>query len=194
MLRLGGKTVALSTECSVEDTMELIDARTKDDTGAADEPGEVSHIISTDALLGMNDNTTQLTYARLKEIFHARRRVTVEVMLAAGSREALSAADWLPGPIARRGFYPYRGEAYIKSLRLSGNVGSKAAISVQLAVQGEMVPAAPPSVAADVVNSTLVLSGSAEVIGRTLVIEDQNVVVRGNTLVFSEPEPEPINN
>lgn len=182
MLRLGGKTVALATSCALEETLETFDARTKDDEGAVDVPGAITGNLSTDALLGMNKEKIQHTYATLSAAFRAKQPIDVEVFLAANASEALPGNDWTNAPTKSKGFIGYTGKALIKSLRLNGEVASKAKISVQLGVQGELQPTITPSLESSVEGNTLNLEGNIEVVRGVLDLSDYEIIVSDNTL------------
>lgn len=188
-LRLAGATIALATDCSIEDSLELIDARVKEDVGTYNEPGEITTTISSESLLGVNAGTVQHTYAKLRSMMRARQLVDVEFFLAANAWEALALQDWVRGPERTKGFEAVSGRAYIRSLRLAGGVQGKAAISVQLTVQGELESMAPPVLAASVVGNTLMLGGTAEVRRGVLYVDSVRTSVDGNTLVVEEVEP-----
>lgn len=193
MLRLGGKTVALSTDCSLDLALETFDARTKDDVGGVDEPGEITGTLGSESLLGMNPGKTQQTFDTLMELFLAKRLIDVEVMLAAGALRELGAEDWVPGPIREKGFVGRIGKALIKSLRLTGGVQGKAKMSIQMALQGGLRAVTPELVRPSVTGQKLVLNGAAEVIGNTLHVDSAAAVVEGNILIVNKPEEEPIN-
>lgn len=182
MLRLGGKTVALATSCALEETLETFDARTKDDEGAVDVPGAITGNLSTDALLGMNKEKIQHTYATLSAAFRAKQPVDVEVFLAANASDSLPENDWTNGPEKSKGFVGYTGRALIKSLRLTGEVAGKAKLSVQLGVQGELQPTITPSLESSVEGNTLNLRGNLEVVRGVLDLSDYEIIVSDNTL------------
>lgn len=182
MLRLGGRTVALATDCALEEALETFDARTKDDEGAVDIPGAITGTLSTEALLGMNKGKLQQTYATLREAFVARQPIDVEVFLAADAMNELKGADWVSGAVISKGFLPVAGKALIKSLRLGGGVAGKASISIQLGVQGELKTVPVPEFSAVVEGNTLRLTGSLEVVGGVLNMSDYDLNVNNNTL------------
>lgn len=137
MIRLGGHTIALSTSCALECTLNTLDARTKENYGAPVEVADyISWNISCESLLGLNQGTEQHTYATLMDLFLAKQRVEVEVMLA----DTL-ASDWTASmsPLSA-GIRPYAGEALIKSLSLTGDATGKAKIRIQLSGQGALQP------------------------------------------------------
>ena len=180
MIRLGGHTIALSTNCSFECTMNTLDARTKDDVGAVEKPEYVTWNISCESLLGINEGTEQLTHSQLMRLFLAGTPVEVEVMLASGASGAVPPSDWSPGPSAMKGFTPYAGTALIKSLSLTGEASGNAKINIQLGGQGELREVEYP-LTARVEGSTLVIDGPAEVERGELLVEGK-VSVTDNTL------------
>ena len=193
-VRIGGHTIALSTGCTIDDAVDLIDAKTKDDVGAVDVPGDTTCTISTKSLLGENLGTTQQTYATLKALLLQKQKFEIEVFLAANAHERLAAPDWVPGPIGGKGFSGHSGYAYLRSLQLNGDIGNKATIAATFAVQGELTPVAPTGLnAPDVASRTLRLTGAAELRGSTLYIESAASHVESGTLYLNSPEPEPIN-
>lgn len=187
MLRLGGKTVALATDCALEESLETFDGRTKDDEGAVDIPGAITGTLSTEALLGMNKGKLQQTYATLRAAFIARQPIDVEVFLAANAVEAIPGKDWSNGPMTSRGFAPVAGKALIKSLRLGGGVAGKATMSIQMGVQGELSPVAQPNLSATVEDGVLSLSGNIELSRGVLDIADYEATVEDNVLNLADP-------
>lgn len=182
MLRLGGKTVALATDCAFEGTIELFDARTKDDDGPIDECGIVSGTLSTESLLGINDGKTQHTFATLFACFQAREKIAFEVILAAGASGGLVAEDWHPGPTTSKGFVSFGGWALITSLRLNGGVSGKAKMSIQLKAQGAMTPLPAAEFSAEVIEGTLYLSGNVEGEKSTLNLSEYSIKEPDTTL------------
>ena len=152
MIRIAGSTVALATSCTVDLTLQSINARTKSDKGAFEVGDYVAFTISCESLLGMNANTSiQQTQAALSEMMLAKAPVNVEVMIASGAQSSIPGKDWQPDP-ATAGFTPYEGLALIKQLSISGDVGDKARLTVNLAGIGELthkiypvVPIPPPT-------------------------------------------------
>lgn len=180
MIRLGGHTIALSTNCAFDCTLNTLDAKTKEDDGANEVPDDITWSISCDSLLGLNPGTEQHTYATLMDIFLAKRRVEVEVMLAANATLGVGSGDWQPGPYTAKGFMPYGGEALIKSVSLSGGVSDSAQIKIQLSGQGKLQKIRY-ELTARVEGTTLVVDGPAEVERGELLVEG-NVSVTDNTL------------
>lgn len=181
MLRLGGKTVALATDCSMDLSLELIDAKTKDDGGAKDEAGDVAGTLSTDALLGINEGKNQQTFATLSAAFFARQTVSFEVMVAAGAEGALSGEDWAVGADSAVGFARYGGSALITALKLSGSVQGKAKYSVQLKTQGTISALDGAPLTVSVEGNTLVINGNAMVLDLDYY---NNLAVTDGTLNF----------
>lgn len=180
MLRLGGKTVALATDCSMDLSLELIDAKTKDDVGAKDEAGDVAGTLSTDALLGINEGKNQQTFATLFAAFIAKQEVSFEAMIAAGAEGALSGEDWAVGVDSAVGFARYGGSALITALKLSGSVQGKAKYSVQLKTQGAISALDGAPLTVSVEGNTLVINGNVTV----LDLDYYNLAVSDSTLNF----------
>lgn len=176
MIRLGGHTIALSTNCTFDCTLNTLDGKTKQDNGANDIPDDITWSVSCESLLGMNAGTEQHTYATLMELFLAKQRVEVEVMLAGNTIGAVPLGDWKPGPYTSKGFTPYGGEALIKSLSLSGDTGNSAKISIQLSGQGELRKI-DYQLTARVEGNTLILDGPVEVGRDGLLIEGDASVI-----------------
>ena len=181
MLRVDGKTIALATDCMFEQNLETFDARTKDDGGASDVPGDITSTLSTDSLLGINEGKVQQTFATLESLFRAKRTIPFEVMLAADAADALLREDWAPGPARSKGFVGLSGEALITSLRLGGKTTGKATMSVQLRAQGELTPVTP-LLEASMDGDTLTIDGSVEVFRGVLDLGDFDLNVNENIL------------
>ena len=183
MIRLGGHTIALSTSCALECTLNTLDARTKENYGAPVEVADyISWNISCESLLGLNQGTEQHTYATLMDLFLAKQRVEVEVMLAGDTIGAVPQGDWKPGPSAMKGFTPYGGEALIKSLSLTGEARGSAKIRIQLGGQGELRKIDYP-LTAHVDGNTLVLDGPVEVVNGELRA-DKGIEVINDTITI----------
>lgn len=162
MVRVDGHTVALATSCQFEASLNTLDGRTLDDEAADDIADYISWSVNCDNLLGKNPGTEQHTHSTLMRLFLEKKRVTIEVMLAAGALQGLTDSDWQPGPYASKGFAPVGGTALIKSLSAKGDSGSKAALSIQLAGQGALRLLNYPTTTY-VDGTTLVVDGPAEV-------------------------------
>lgn len=184
MLRLGDRTVALATDCSAELSLELFDAKTKDDIGANDVPGDISGTLSTDALLGINEGKKQQTFDSLTNLFFAKQEISFEVFLAANAMDALQGEDWTNGPMKSKGFSRLIGKALITSLRISGKVTGMATYSAQMKIQGEVAEAEQTTLTASVDEGTLLLDGDVEVVNNVLNLNDYNLVVDDDTLKF----------
>ena len=181
MIRVAGSTVALATSCTVDLTLQTINARTKSDKGAYEVGDYVAFTISCESLLGMNASTPiQQTQATLAEMMIAKAPVDVEVMLVANARYALPSNDWQPGVMTARGFRSYGGQALVKQLSMSGGVGEKAKLNIQLGGVGELHAIEEPALESRVEGNTLCVTGPAEVDGTW--IYSNEVVVNDNTL------------
>lgn len=176
MIRLGGHTIALSTNCTFDCTLNTLDAKTKQDNGANEVPDDISWSISCDSLLGVNPGTEQQTYSTLMDLFISKEPVDVEVMLAGNVKHGLTGSDWAPGLQQSKGFTPYGGKALIKSISLSGDSGSKAQIKIQLSGQGEPKKIAYP-ITAHVEGTTLVIGGPVEVTEGKITLEGDASVI-----------------
>ena len=110
------------------------------------------------------------------ELFIAKQRVEVELMLAGNITQGLNNSDWSPGVQQSRGFTPYGGEALIKSISLSGDVGSDAKIQIQLSGQGELREVDYP-ITAYVEGTTLVVEGPIEVANGQINIDGDASVI-----------------
>ena len=176
MIRIAGSTVALATSCTVDLTLQTINARTKSDKGAYEVGDYIAYSISCEALMGMNASTPlQQTQAKLAEIMLAKAVIDVEVMLAANARYALPGGDWIPGAMKMRGFQSYGGQALIKQLSMSGGVGEKAKLNIQLGGVGELHAIDEPALESRVEGSTLYVTGPVEVDGVALTAPVVNV-------------------
>ena len=135
MLRLGGRTVALATSCSMELSLELYDAKTKDDIGAKDIGGDIAGNISSDALLGMNEGKDQQSFPTLYSLFREKQEVDFVFFVAAEAMGSLQERDWASDTAIDSSIFPtLAGKALITSLRLSGEVAGYAKYSVTLKV------------------------------------------------------------
>lgn len=179
MIRVGGRTVALSTNCSFDASWNTMDARTKDDEGADDVLDYITWSIGCDSLLGINPGTDQHTYDTLIRKLVEAPYVDVEVMLAAGAAERLTGSDWAPGPSSTKGFAPVGGRAIIKSISVNGGVSDKAGIKVQLAGQGALSIIEYPTISY-IDGTTLVIDGPVE-LGNGVINVDTGEVT-SNTL------------
>lgn len=180
MFRLNGQTIALSTDCSADFSLELFDARSKDDVGAKDVAGDITGTLSTAALLGINDGRDQQTYLTLMTLFRTRQEVEFETMLAANYRDELRSSDWLPGADVVQGFARVGGKALITALQISGKVAGKVAYSVQLKLQGGLIPLDAAGLSVTVEDNVLVINGNVSVLN----LDYYNLAVSDSTLNF----------
>ena len=181
MIRVNGSTIALATSCTVDVTLQTLDARTKSDKGAVEIPDYIAFSLSSESFVGKNENVDiQQTQATLMALMGAKHPVTIEFMLAANSALAVTSADWQPGVMTRKGFQSYGGEALIKQVTLNGGVGDKAKLTVQLSGQGELHLIPEPELASYVEGNTLYVTGPAEIVNNSLDVE--GATVNDNTI------------
>lgn len=185
MLRLDGKTIALSTDCAADFVLELFDAKTKDDVGACDVAGDITGTLSTSALVGVNDGKYQQTFATLMTLFLTRQEVEFEMMLAANYRDELRGSDWAPGADTIQGFARVGGKVKITALQLSGKVAGKASYSAQMKLQGHLVPLDGVGLTVSVEGNVLVISGNVTVLDLDYY---SNLAVTDGTLNFEKDE------
>lgn len=180
MIRVGGATIALATSCTLDVTLQTLDARTKSDIGACEVGDYIAFSLSSESVVGKNEHVDiQHTQATLMALMVTKQPVYVEVMLAANSSQMVPGIDWQPGIMTRRGFRSYGGHALIKQIALNGAVGDKAKLTVQLSGQGELRPIAEPELISYVENGTLYVNGPAEVDGTNIELD---TVINDNTL------------
>lgn len=180
MIRVGGHTIALSTSCNIDISLQTVDARTKIDAGAMEVPDFISYTISSESVVGMNNDAIQQTQETLMELMIGKQPVDVEFMLAANAAYGVPAVDWQPGPMARKGFRSYAGKALIKQLSLKGALDGYATMTVQLSGRGALTPLEEPEVKSYVEGSTLYINGAAEVSRDGLILDEANI--NNNTL------------
>ena len=181
-LRVNGHTIALATNCNVEMTLQAINAQTKADSGAMEVPDYISYTITSENVVGMNDEVTQQTHATMYSLMMQKQPVDIEVILVAGVQYGIPAGDWYAGAAASRGFQCFNGKALIKQLTLSGPVDGLAKMSVQLSGIGEPTLLPEPKLEASIEGETLVLRGPAELSGKTVEIEGKEIT--DNTIVL----------
>lgn len=181
MIRVAGATIALATSCTLDVTLQTLDARTKSDTGPYEVGDYIAFSLSSESVVGKNEHVDiQHTQATLMALMVSMQPVYVEVMLSANSSQMVPGIDWQPGIMTRKGFQSYGGYALIKQIALNGAVGDKAKLTVQLSGQGELRPIAEPELISYVENGTLYVNGPAEVDGTNIELED--IVINDNTL------------
>lgn len=140
MLRVNGKTIALSTSCSLNTTTQTVEARTKDDaTGPAAEFDYVDWTASSENMVGMNETTTgQMLYDELLALQIAGTKVEVSLALMQNAAGTVPSNDWQPETATGSGFAPYHGFALIESLNLNAPVDGNATVSVNFKAAGPL--------------------------------------------------------
>ena len=168
MLRIGDKTIALATRCSIDYEAQMIDARVKRDSGAHDIVDFIKFSISSESLVGVSQNS--VTYKILANMMRLKQQVEVSTMLADDAAGSIPAGGWIPAAADNeKGYSSIKGKAYITRLSANGSTRGYATMSVTLAGQGSMTSANYEETAtAEVVGTTLVVSGNAVVVGKKL--------------------------
>lgn len=140
MLRANGRTIALSTSCSLNVTTQFEDARTKDDAeGPASEPTWVDWSANSENMVGVDEKQpVQLTYSELLDLQLSQTPVELSVDLVSDFSGAVPEGDWQPDEATIYGFASYGGKAYIESVNLNAPNEGKATISVAFKSAGPL--------------------------------------------------------
>ena len=168
MLRIGDKTIALATRCSIDYEAQMIDARVKLDSGAHDIVDFIKFSISSENLVGVSQNS--VTYKILADAMRQKLRIDVSTMLAHNAAGSIPAGGWIPAAVENeKGYSSIKGKAIITRLSVNGPTRGYATMSVTLAGQGSIAPTNyEKKVTAEVVGTTLVVSGHVAVVGTKL--------------------------
>lgn len=140
MLRVGGKTIALATSCSLNTTTQVSDSRTKDDAnGPAGDFEWVDWTASSDNVVGANDNVTnEVVYAQLLEMQLGGTIVELSMDLVLNATGAIPTEGWAKDTATSKAFVPYGGKALIESLNLSAPQEGNATVSVNFKAVGPL--------------------------------------------------------
>lgn len=133
-LRLGGHTIALSTNCSLQTTTQYSsDAKTKDDAmGPTSGDAEwVDWSINVDALVGVSDDA-QLTEMQLRDYQLDLAELDAEFFMVKDGDGAVPEGDWTPDTAASSGVGRYGGKVTIESINTNAPTEGKASFSVGL--------------------------------------------------------------
>ena len=147
MLRVNSKTIALSTNATLNTTTQTIDSRTKDDaTGPAAEFDFVDWTASSENVVGKNEDVTaEMVYAELLSLQLAGTIVELSMELMSNYTSAIPSAGWSPDSSTnaqKNGFVPVSGKAFIESLSLSAPESGNATLSVNFKAAGPLSPVA----------------------------------------------------
>lgn len=142
-----GKPMALATSCSLNATMQFDDARTKDDPeGPAPEPDYIDWSVSSENILGYNEDVTaEMLYNELMEIFTSKRKVEIYIEQVVNPSAAVPNTGWKPDTATNKAFAPYGGYAYVESVTLNAPVDGKATVSVNYKGYGTLAKKATAS-------------------------------------------------
>lgn len=142
MLRVGGKTIALATSCSVTTTTQIIDNRTKDDAnGPAGEFDFVDWNASSENLLGANEGVTaEMVYDELLAAQLSGTKLEVSMSLVLDPNGAIPTEGWQKDSSNNKVIKPYGGLALVESIALNAPATGEATVSVNFKAVGPLVP------------------------------------------------------
>lgn len=142
MLRVGGKTIALATSCTLNTTTQVTDNRTKDDAnGPAGEFDFVDWNASSENLLGMNEDVTaEMVYDELLTMQLAGTKLDLSMDLVLNSTNAIPKEGWQADTSTNKVIKPYGGKALIESLNLTAPADGAATLSVNFKAVGPLEP------------------------------------------------------
>lgn len=142
MLRVGGKTIALATSCSVNTTTQVTDNRTKDDAnGPAGEFDFVDWNASSENVLGANENVTaEMVYDELLTAQLAGTKLEISMSLVLNPNGAIPTEGWQPDSTNNKVIKPYGGLALVESINLNAPVDGVATVSVNFKAVGPLAP------------------------------------------------------
>lgn len=142
MLRVGGKTIALATSCSVTTTTQVTDNRTKDDAnGPAGEFDFVDWNASSENVLGANENVTaEMVYDELLTAQLAGTKLEISMSLVLNPNGAIPTEGWQKDSTNNKVIKPYGGLALVESINLNAPVDGVATVSVNFKAVGPLAP------------------------------------------------------
>lgn len=142
MLRVGGKTIALATSCSVNTTTQVTDNRTKDDAnGPAGEFDFVDWNASSENVLGANENVTaEMVYDELLTAQLAGTKLEISMSLVLNPNGAIPTGGWQQDSTNNKVIKPYGGLALVESINLNAPVDGVATVSVNFKAVGPLAP------------------------------------------------------
>lgn len=142
MLRVGGKTIALATSCSVNTTTQVTDNRTKDDAnGPAGEFDFVDWSANSENVLGANDNVTaEMVYDELLTAQLAGTKLEISMSLVLNPNGAIPTEGWKADATNNKVIKPYGGLALVESIALNAPVDGVATVSVNFKAVGPLAP------------------------------------------------------
>ena len=135
MLRVGGKTIALSTSCSLNVTSQFDETKTKDDpVGPGGEFKYADWNVSSENLVGCDtDIQTQAVASLLLEAQLSGTLLDVEFRMMTGTNGSVPTGDWQPEGVISTLIVPnVRGKAMVESYTENAPVEGKATLSVSL--------------------------------------------------------------
>lgn len=142
MLRVGGKTIALATSCSVNTTTRMTDNRTKDDAnGPAGEFDFVDWNASSENVLGANENVAaEMVYDELLTAQLAGTKLEISMSLVLDPNGAIPTGGWQADSTTNKVIKPYGGLALVESTNLNAPVDGVATVSVNFKAVGPLAP------------------------------------------------------
>lgn len=142
MLRVGGKTIALATSCSVTITTQIIDNRTKDDAnGPVGEFDFVDWSAISENVLGANEGVTaEMVYDELLSAQVTGTKLEVSMCLVLDPNGAIPTEGWQKDSTNNKVFKPYGGLALIESIALNAPATGEATVSVNFKAVGPLKP------------------------------------------------------
>lgn len=140
MIWIGDKVVALSTNCVINYTTNMVDGSTKDDGDMENqEPGTLGWNVTNDFLLTSDSRTTDLDFDALFDKWKAKEKVKVTIgkptNYAAGGLNSLSGSNqaWTAGTTGVK-----TGYAYITSMSETHQKGQRSTGNLQLTGVGDL--------------------------------------------------------
>lgn len=133
MIRVGGKTIALATSCSLNVTSQFDETKTKDDPiGPGGEFKHAEWNVSTENLVGCDTNIqTQMVAAALLEAQLAGTLLDVEFRIMQDTEGGVPEGDWQPQGILASMIVPnVKGKAMVESFTNNAPNEGKATLSV----------------------------------------------------------------
>ena len=142
MLRVGGKTIALATSCSLNTTTQVTDNRTKDDAnGPAGEFDFVDWNASSENVLGANEDVTaEMVYDELLTAQLAGTKLEISMSLVLNPNGAIPTGGWQEDSTNNKVIKPYGGLALVESINLNAPVDGVATVSVSFKAVGPLAP------------------------------------------------------
>lgn len=138
-VKVDGKTIALSTSCSLSLTPQIDNTRTKDDaTGPAGDLNYCDWSISADSIAGMNESdSAQMIYDTLFDLATQGVKPDIEFISVKDATGAIPVGDWQQDTAAKvvKG---YHGTCIIDKLDITAPAEGDATVSVSFKGAGQL--------------------------------------------------------